>query len=571
MTRIPRILQGARVPLFGRLLANGFVQAGVMVLTAILIKQVFDDFMAPESVITATQLLLFSIGLIGAAMVLAALRLLERVDSERMGQHYIHEVRVGLFGHMSRLPARDFQRRSRGGVLLRFIGDLTALRQWVSLGVARLSVAAVTSIATLVALVFVNSTLAWVVGVALMCGVLTSLGLGHWLQRKVREARRRRANLAANVSEKISALAVIQAYGQSGRERSRMERQSGLLVDAMVDRARAVGTLRGLVELTAGIATAAAVLLGAVLVSQGQSTPGAVVAAMSIVGLLTPALRDLGRVQEYWHGAVVSREKISDFLGMRVLEQDECAGVELGDGSGHLVFDQVVVDEALKAFTVEARAGQLISVVGPNGAGKSTLLALAARMMDPQQGSVYLDGENVRNISLNSLREAVGIVTADLPLLRGSIERNLRYRMPKVEDEEVARVMQLCGINEFINNFPEGLKTRIREGGSNLSLGQRQRITMARALLGNPRLLLLDEVDANLDPQAGAALRRVLANYQGTVIMISHRLDWISMADSVWHVKDGRLLEVGPPDQLLKGDGPTAQLFRRPQLVVNGG
>lgn len=570
MTQVPKILRGARLPIFCRLVVNGFAQAGLMVVTAILVKQIFDEFMQPDSPLTSMQLLGFTVGFAAAALALAGLRLFERVDAERMGQNYIHEVRIGLFAHMSRLPPRDLQRRSRGGVLLRFVGDLTALRQWVSLGVARLSVAAVTSVATLCALAFVNEALALVVFAALLCGVLTSLSLGRWLQAKVREARRRRARLAANVSEKISAVGVIQAYGQSCRERVHMQKQSGLLVDAMVERARAIGTLRGLVELTAGIASAAAVLFGAVLVSGGQTTPGAVVAAMSIVGLLAPALRDLGRVQEYWHGAFVSREKIVDFLAMPVLESNEDVGSVLGRGAGQLVFEEVGLEGSLNGFSAEAKPGQIIAVVGSNGAGKSTLLALATRMMDPEQGQVYLDGENIRDVSLNSLREAVGIVTPDLPLLRGSIERNIRYRMPQANNDEVSHVMSLCGVNDFIEELDDGLKSRISEGGSNLSLGQRQRLMMARALLGNPRLLLLDEVDANLDPRAAAALRRVLSNYQGTVIMVSHRLDWVSMADSIWHVKEGRLLEQGSPEQLLHGGGPTAQLFLRPQLVVNG-
>ena len=570
MSKTTPIFKGERIPLFIRLLCNGFAQAGLMVITAYLIKLTFDQYMLDSSGIKTSSIAMLTLALLASVIFLAILRLYERVDAERMGQSYIHHVRVSLFSHISRLPARELHRRSRGGVLLRFIGDLTALRQWVSLGVARLSVATVMTTATLIALAFINLSLASVVAIALTFGIVLSLCVGSWLQRSVREARRRRSKMAANVSEKVGAISVVQAYGQSERERTYLNKQSHQLVSAMINRARAIGTLRGLVEFTSGLATVAALILGVLLVNKGAGTPGTVVAAISIVGLLTPALRDLGRVQEYWHGAKVSQEKITDFMMMPVLEEDEDSGHTLPPGTGQIIFEKIYTANSLNNFNAKASGGQIIGIVGPNGAGKSTLLSLAARMLDPEKGHITLDGKDIRHISLNSLREAVGIVSPDLPLLRGSIEKNIRYRMPNAESEAVSHVMKLCGIDLFIDDLPKGINTRLREGASNLSLGQRQRIMIARALLGNPRLLLLDEIDANLDPKAGEALRRVLTEYQGTIMIVTHRLDWLFMANCIWHIDQGELIESGPPERLLKSQGPTAQLFTKPRLVANG-
>ena len=149
----------------------------------------------------------------------------------------------------------------------------------------------------------------------------------------------------------------------------------------------------------------------------------------------------------------------------------------------------------------------------------------------------------------------------DLPLLRGTINSNLRYRWRKAPDEEVARVRTLCGINELLAQFPKGEKTRVVEGGVNLSAGQRQRITLARALLGNPILLLLDEVDANLDSQANKIVSRIISEHRGTVLMVTHHLEHIMSADVVWYLEAGHLLEVGSPEELLSGHGPTARFF----------
>ena len=571
MSARPAVLADGRVALLARLVANGFAQAVVMVATALLVKQLFDAFVTPAQAAEHALLWWYGAGLLAAAAAIAALRMWERIDAERLGQHYTHRLRLTLFGHMSRVTPRVLQQRTRGAVLLRFIGDLTALKQWVSLGVARLTVAGVTTVGTLAALMWVSVPLALLVAVSLAMGAVAVVLLGRWLEQRVREVRRRRARLAGNVSEKIAALGSIQAYGRVARERRRVGRQSRRLATAMIDRAKAVGAMRGVVELTTGLAGGGALVLGAMLVGNGLITAGTVVGAMSIVGLLTPALRDLGRVQEYWHGAVVSWEKIDTFLATPASVTDRSGAAELTSNEGGLSFANVTVAGALREFSAEARPGETIALVGPNGAGKSTVLALAARLVKPEQGAVKLDGQDIASVTLASLRRAVGLVTPDLPLLRGSVAGNLRYRWPGASEEALARVRTLCGIDEVIAELPKGLDTSIREDGANLSLGQRQRLALARGILGTPPVLLLDELDANLDPGAAMALRRVLADYPGTVLMVTHRLDWAAMADTIWHLRDGRLVEAGTAAEVLAGDGATAEMFHRPRAVADHG
>ena len=568
MSHIPAILNANRKWLMARLVANGMCQALAMIATAWLIKLIFDGFITHSEPTASGSLAWYAAGLFAAAISIALLRMWERIDAEKLGQDYTHDVRTGLFRHMGRLSPRVLQRRSRGGVALRFIGDLTSLKQWVSLGLARLTVATITTVLTLCMLAVVSGPLALIVGISLAAGAAAAYGLGRWLQSAVREVRRRRARLAANVSEKIGSLAVMQVFGQSQREERRVRRQSLQLKDAMVQRARAVGAFRAATELTAAAASSGALLLGAGLVMAGETTPGTVVAAMSIVGLLVPSLRDLGRVQEYWHGAIVSREKIEDFLAMPVLVSTREESPELIEGDGKLEFSNISVPGSLDNFSAVAEPGQIIAIVGPNGAGKSTLLSLTARLMDPEQGAIYLDDQNIKTIDTASLRRAVGVMTPDLPLLRGSVDRNLRYRVPDAPEQEVARVRTLCGINEILDELPAGAATRITEDGANLSVGQRQRIGLARAILGNPGILLLDEVDANLDPKSATALQRVLASHGGTVLLVTHRLDWVKQADVVWHLQGGSLVEAGSPAELLKNDGATTRLFEHSRIAI---
>jgi ABC-type multidrug transport system fused ATPase/permease subunit len=231
-------------------------------------------------------------------------------------------------------------------------------------------------------------------------------------------------------------------------------------------------------------------------------------------------------------------------------------------GPGRLEFESVSIPGALQGVSAIAESGQVVALVGPNGAGKSTLLALAARLIDPTQGLVRLDGQDLATHNLASIRRAIGMASPDLPLLRGSVGKNLRYRCQDASAEEIARVGQLCEIDAVLAELPEGEKTRISEGGVGLSAGQRQRIALARAILGNPSVLLLDEVDANLDAQATAIVDRVLANHRGTVLLITHRSERLAAADVIWYLEEGRLVEAGTPNELLAGDGFTKRLFQ---------
>jgi ABC-type multidrug transport system fused ATPase/permease subunit len=230
---------------------------------------------------------------------------------------------------------------------------------------------------------------------------------------------------------------------------------------------------------------------------------------------------------------------------------------------GWLAFEGVGVDGALKNVTAMVKPGSKVAVVGPNGSGKSTLLALVARLATPDQGAVLIDAQDLAGTSVSSSRRVVGMAGPDLPLLRGSIRKNLLYRWPDAPQEEIDRVCALCELDELLQELPEGMECRLTEGGMNLSLGQRQRLALARALVGEPRVLLLDEADANLDPKAAGVLNRVLCEFKGTVLMVTHRPDRLAAADLIWHLEDGRLVETGCPRDLLQGAGPTSQLFGR--------
>jgi ABC-type multidrug transport system fused ATPase/permease subunit len=534
--KLPGISQGSRRRYLLWLVLNGSAQAAMVIAMALMMRTAFDQFIAPGSAAEVGTTLHYLAGFSLIIIANAGLRWRERVDAERLGQDYIFELRQQLFGHLTRLSPRALQRRSQGGTMLRFVGDLTALRQWISLGIARLTVASITTITTLFALAVIKPVLAGLIAVLLLVAATAMLVLGRALENAARNARRQRTRLAANVSEKISAVAVVQAFNQRQRECRQLRKQSRNLFNAMLHRANRVGQLRAVTEALIGFASAGIILLGAWQISTGQATAGTVIAAMLVVSMLAPALRDLGRVHEYWRSARVSREKILQFLAARGRVWQQRGAPALKVSSGVIEFQNICVDDSIRNFSQRAEGGQRIALVGPNGAGKSTLLALAARLFDPDEGRILIDGQDIAKCSLHSLRVNIGMAGPDLPLLRGSVERNLKYRLPQASKQQLDEVYRQCGIDEMILDLPQGLRTRITDGGRNLSAGQCARISLARALLGLPSILLLDEADANLDKDAASLIEQLLQDYAGTILMVSHRHPRLNQMDQVWQL-----------------------------------
>ncbi len=540
---IPAICNARRSRILAALILISIAQSAAAIATVMLVRYGFDALVGQERQAWQELIIYLGSGLLICALFGAWLKIRERIEAERIGQDYVHKLRMTLYKRLSVLSSRALQRRGRGGILLRFLGDLTALRQWVSLGIARLTVAGLTTVCTLIALAFMDWMLASVVAAILFIGALASLAMGKRLNKTVREVRQRRTYLANNVNEKVTSMAVVQVFGQHLREMRRVDRQSLRLMESMLDRAQKIGILRAIADGSGRIASSGILLLGIYKVAAGHTTAGTVVAAMTIVGFLAPALQNLGRVHEYWHGSRISKEKIQSFLDIPCLVEEAPNPVKLPKGPGRIVFEQVTVENALTDFNAVFEPRLVYAIIGPNGAGKSTILSLIARLFDPDSGTIRIDGVDISTARLSSLRKAVGIVSLDLPLLRGTVDKNLRYRWRNAPEKEIDRVTSLCRIDEMLKDLPEKRKTRVQDGGQNLSFGQRQRIALARAILRKPKILLLDEANANLDADSVEIFDEIVSNYSGTVIMVTHRQDRLAAADKVFYLNKSRLVE----------------------------
>lgn len=464
--------------------------------------------------------------------------------AEKVGYDVVRRLRLQMYAHLQGMTPLQVQGRSRGGLLLRFIGDLSMLRTWISRGLLGGLVALIVLVPTLLALVVLNYRIGTTLIAVLAAGAAVSLANGRPVRRATRAMRRRRSLLISNLDEQLHSLSVVQVFGRSTGEYTRLSRQNESMNRSLYRVAELRGRLRGITSGVALLSVVAVLFVGLLEVRRGTASVGLVVAALVMSRLLVTPVRTLGLAHDYWHRAQISRQKVVDFLrsSSRPLDPPELAQLQVRKGG--LEFRDVTVRGALRGVTLTAEPGQLIAVTGPNGAGKSTLLKLVARLVEPTGGEILVDGQELTTTTPRSTFRKIGMVSPDLPLMRGTVRRNLLYSRPDADPAELHRVIFAAGLDGMLAELPGGLTTWVVEGGTNLSVGQRQRIALGRAMLGNPPILLLDEPTANLDVSSRATFRKVVARHHGTVLLITHDPDELALADQVWVLEGGQVQEV---------------------------
>jgi ABC-type multidrug transport system fused ATPase/permease subunit len=536
--RLPTVWQKANAVLLTGVVAVGLAQATLSIALTLGMTRVFDlaldRTLAPTPIIAAIGLGFF---LFGSAS--AVLRYGERTLSERLGQLHVHRVRLRLWHHLQGLPAALITGQRRGATVLRFLGDLTTLKVWVSRGLVSSAVAGLTLLGGVTAMALLSWKLASYIVLALVLAIAMQARWNRVVGRRLRELRRRRTRLATDVVERISCLPVIQAMNQTKRERRRLRKRSEDLVRASVQAASASGILLGGGEFISVALMGTVIVLGTMEVGSGALTPGAMVASLLLARHLGRPVRRLSRTHEQWLRFGVARRKLEQFLALDPIVEPAKA-VPLKNGGGAIRLARVSSGRALARVSGRAKAGDRIRLVGENGSGKSTLLRILAGLERPQSGVVGVDGRDLSRCRLKTIRSAVALVGPDLPLMRGSLRRNLTYGRPGATASQIREVMEICDLEGFVKALPEGLDAHIGDGGSSLSTGQRHRVRLARALLRHPRLLLLDEADCFLDERGRLAMKRVIDSFPGTVLFVWNGLG-APPATAIWRLRNGEI------------------------------
>ncbi len=538
MSSLPQLFNRTRGTILCQLVLNGFAQAVAIGGIGLALKSQFDAMQAAANS-NLTILVSPAIIMAGLAMMIAILKWRERIDMERLGQDYVFETRMRIFSHINGMSAHGIEELRKGVVMLRFVNDLTALRQWISMGIASGIVALTILIGALIFLTVINPMIGAAALAVMSVGAVAILLLGKRVDHTIREARRRRGNIAGNIAEKLGNMVMIQAFGQRRTERKKLRRQSKSLQKAMINRASATGLVRALSYLVASMTLVAAMGVGAYAIHNGVATTGEIVAAFGIVSLAAPALNGFGRLFEYWKNADVAREKIGSIFHKGPALAASTSRKALGRIRGELRFDNVSSGSVIKNFSACAAPGAVIAIKGRSGIGKTTLLRLAQRLIDPDKGTIYLDGRDILSVRTGELRRVISLASSLMPLMRGTIWSNIAYGCAKASHSDIQDAARIAGI--MINNPHAALHAdrAVHEQGTNLSAGERARVVLARALVSKPKILLLDEPEQNLDELGMAALRRTISTFSGTVVMVTHDPGFLAMADDIWALGAG--------------------------------
>lgn len=553
MSRLPGIFDEGRATGVALVAALAVAQAAAAGVAAFATRDVFLAFKTTSAATPLDSLAL----IVAAGAAIALLRVAERTIAEGVGQSYAASLRKTLFRHLTRMPAADLSRRRVGGLAIRFVGDLAAVKAWVSQGVARLISASIVLPGALAALAFLNPMLAGAVAAPLLLALAVMAGLAPGLGPLHRRLRSRRARLAADVSERIPVAPELRLLGRSARELDRLDKGARSLRRAAVARARASAMLRAVPEIGATLAGSALLLTAFMTGATSAEAAG----ALAVLAILTLPLRDLANVWDRRRAWEVARDKCRQILDAPLLEDRPATEPSNVGGPARLTFDRVSAG-ALQGVSTNAEAGDTIAVVGPNGAGKSTLLALAAGLAQAEDGLVTLDGLDIRSFTPAQRCESVAYIGPRSPILKGSLRRALTLGVePRPDDETIEATARAYGLGAVLARLG-GLDGRLAEAGRNLSSGEARRLHLVRAALAKPRLLLLDEPDDALDLEGRACVERLLAGNRATTLLVTHDPALARRADRLWYIEAGRLRAAGAPAALIEDGGPAADFLR---------
>lgn len=479
-----------------------------------------------------------------------------------IGQRVIYDLREDLFKHIQKLSFNFFDKRPAGSVLVRVTNDINSLQDLFTNGAVNVLIDCVQLVGIMVILLLIN----WKLGLAVILTVPLMFFISTKLRVRIRrawqEVRMKNSRINSHLNESIQGIRVTQAYTQEQENMAYFD-DMNFSSKRSWDKASAMNQTFGpLIDITGGLGTLVLFWLGSYLIESNQLTIGLLVAFANYVGNFWDPINRLGQMYNQLLVAMASSERIFEFMDEKPNIADKPGARNLPTIKGAVQFEQVVFEyekgrQALKGIDLSVEAGQSIALVGHTGSGKSTIINLLSRFYDITSGKLTIDGHDVRDITVESLRSQIGVVLQDTFIFSGSIRENIRFGRLDATDSEIEEAAKAVNAHDFIINLPGGYDTEVEERGNMLSMGQRQLLSFTRALLANPRILILDEATASIDTETELKIQealRVLLNGR-TSFMVAHRLSTIRHADNIIVLDHGEIKESGNHDQLMKKHG----------------
>jgi len=532
-----------------------------------------------------------SLAAVGLALANAGLSLVQRFYSARIGEGLIFDLRTALFDHVQSMPLAFFTRTQTGALQSRLNSDVVGAQQAVTSTLGTVVQNFIQIVITLIVMFSLDWQITLLTLLALPLFVLPARRMGPRIQRVVREGMQLNAEMNTLTAERfnVAGALLVKLFGRATTEQAQFADRAGRVRDVGIRSAMYTRVLLITLGLVTAAGTAIVYFVGGNLAVSGSLEVGTVAAFVLYVQQLYQPLAQLTNSRVDVLSAMVSFERVFEVLDFPALVTDRPDAISLRDPDGRVELDHVWFrhppgrsvalasleapgtpgadepsDWILRDCSLVVAPGETVALVGHSGAGKTTIANLVARLADVEEGAVRLDGHDVRDLTQDSVHDAIGIVPQDPHLFHDSIGANLRYARPDATDAELLEACGAARIRDLVESLPDGLATVVGERGYRMSGGEKQRLAIARLLLKNPRVVILDEATSHLDSESEAAIQRAFDALlrDRTALVIAHRLSTIADADRIVVVADGRIVEQGTHTELLARGGAYADLYR---------
>ena len=544
------------------------VQSGLTLLTPYLIKVAIDQNITQGDM---AGLVKIAVLLAISFVLLFAVTTLQSYTLAWIGQRVLATLRGDLFRHLQRLPLGYHDRHIVGVTVSRVINDVAEINELLSQGVITLLGDSIVLVGIIVIMLGMSPKLALLTFIVLPLMVLATWMFSRQARRAFRETRSSVAAVVGDLAEDINGMRAIQAFTREKTSQDRFEQVNRENRNAYINAMNLSFIFLPTIEMLGMLATVIVLWFGGRFVIGAEVTLGIMVAFLAYVSRFFQPIQELSRIYTTFQSAMAGGEQVVNLLDTPVEIEDAPGALPLPLVKGEITLKNVSfkyraeLPDVLHQVNLQIPAGTTAALVGPTGAGKTTIANLIARFYEVSEGSISIDGYDIREITTASLHQQVRVIGQDPFLFSRSIAENIKYGKPGASDDEMILAAQQANAHGFIVRLPDGYQTRVLEGGVNLSQGQRQLISIARALLTDPRILILDEATANIDSVTEALLQEAIARLlkDRTAVVIAHRLSTVRNADRVHVIDDGRIVEQGTHAELLQHKGLYAQLYER--------
>ena len=538
------------------------ISSGLNVIPPYLFKSIVDEVLISRNTLMLNIICVVVVLIFG----LKAITLyLQRYFMNEAGQGVVMDIRNSLYNHMMRMKLGTIYASRTGELMSRITGDAATLQNIVTTTFIDLLFNLITFMGMFAFIIYINWKLTCLIVIVLpFVGLLLSFA-GKKLRIAGHNVQEHLADITATAQEAFSAVRVVRSFANEDAELERFRQAGPGNYDALLKAVSVQGILAGVIEVFLILALAVVFWVGGRSVIDGELTPGELISFTGYIAFMVQPIRSIMNQMGIIQTGIASAERICEVLSIPA--EDDTPTTHHIAITGAVKFQNVSFSydkqEILHEINIDVEAGGKIAIVGPTGAGKSTIADLIPRFYEPSSGKILIDGVDISLFSLKDLRRQIGIVPQECILMRGTIAFNIAYGLDEIDMEKVKEAAEIADISEFIESLPEKYNSLVGERGVTLSGGQRQRIAIARAVIRDPRILILDEATSSLDTASEQAVQKALnqAMKGRTSIIIAHRLSTIKNADRIYVLKDGRFIEAGTHDELLKSGGLYAELY----------